>query len=48
MSASEADEARLLRAAHDLPPDAPLPEEVAAAALESEAVPDNDSRNVHP
>ena len=37
MGAAEADEARLLRAAHDLPPDAPLPEELAAAALEEES-----------
>ena len=40
MSAAVADEATLLRAAHDLPPDAPLPEEVAAAALEAEATSD--------
>jgi ribose transport system ATP-binding protein len=37
MSAAEADEATLMRAAHDLAPDAPLPEDVAAAALEEEA-----------
>jgi ribose transport system ATP-binding protein len=38
LTAAEADEAALLRAAYDLPPDAPTPEEVAAAAVaESEA-----------
>ncbi len=48
MSAAEADEARLLRAAHDLPPDAPLPEEVAAAALEEEAQPDGTAERTMP
>ena len=38
LTAAEADEPALLRAAYDLPPDAPIPEEVAAAAVaESEA-----------
>jgi ribose transport system ATP-binding protein len=38
LAAAEADEPALLRAAYDLPPDAPIPEEVAAAAVaESEA-----------
>jgi ribose transport system ATP-binding protein len=32
----EADEARLLRAAYDLPPDAPMPEDVAATELATE------------
>jgi ribose transport system ATP-binding protein len=34
LSAAEADEPALLRAAYDLPPDAPMPEEVAAAELD--------------
>ena len=33
----EADEPTLLRAAYDLPPDVPMPEEVAATELEAEA-----------
>src|SRR5207342_3519728 len=33
----QADEPTLLRAAYDLPPDAPMPEEVAATELEAEA-----------
>lgn len=37
LSAAEADEPRLLRAAYDLPPDAPIPEEVAAATVEEGA-----------
>ena len=39
LSIAEADEAALLRAAYDLPPDAPMPEEVAASELDAAAGP---------
>ena len=38
LDAAEADEPALLRAVHNLRPDAPLPEEVAAAAIAAESV----------
>ena len=38
MAAAEADEPALLRAAYDLPPDVPMPEEVAATAVSDEAL----------